>query len=209
MSEKRVKIPGVQIERLTVTIEGDTPLICHKFSKSKRKEMLDNQMGIPKGKRERRDPEQDYHESLYVAEDGWYGHPACAIKNACVDCAKRFVDDLYGTEAKGAFFVIAQGIERETKQDLLMVQGEPEMREDVVRLVGRGSPADLRYRAMFRNWRMTFEIKYSPKVITEECLVNLLETAGFHIGIGDWRPSSPKGNPGPYGRFHVQRSNGG
>jgi len=201
MTDQQVSIPGVKIDRFQMTIEGDTPLLCHKFSERSKQAMLDKQMGQPRGPKAPKDPQQDYEECLYVGEDGWYGFPADGIKKACVDTAKRFVDDLHGTEARGAFFIIAQGIDRSSGQPLVMLQGEPEMHESMVR-IARGT-SDIRYRAMFRKWSITFEVRYNPNVITQAGIVNLLEAAGFHIGIGDWRPDKD----GTFGMFHVARGN--
>jgi len=74
---------------------------------------------------------------------------------------------------------------------------EPTMREDMVR-VGMGT-ADIRYRGEFRNWWTTIDIKYNANVLSAEQILNLMQTAGFAVGVGEWRPE----RDGQYGRFHV------
>ena len=195
MAATVIEVQAVKIEVIGITIEGDTPLLAHKFSNTARKEILDKQMG-KRTQRAPKDPGQDFREATYQSKEGWYGFPAEGIKQACVG-ACRFIDGLAMTEARGAFFVMARGLDAESGQQLVMVQGEPEMHESMVRLGGR--TADVRFRAQFFPWRITFEVRYNPNVITTEAIVNLVQLAGFHQGIGDWRPEKN----GTFGMFHV------
>jgi len=198
--DKVIQIQEVSISIIHLTIEGDTPLICHKFSNTARKAILDKQMG-KKQQRAPKDPEQDYRESIYIAKDGWYGFPAEGIKQACVGVC-RFVDSLPMTQARGAFFIIGRGLDRDSGQQLVTLLGEPEMHEAMVRLSGPGSVADVRFRAQFYPWSVSFDIRYNPNIITDEAIVNLVQLAGFHQGIGDWRPEKN----GTFGMFHVKES---
>ena len=43
-------------------------------------------------------------------------------------------------------------------------------------------------------------IKYNAAQVTPDQVVELLKLAGFHIGIGGWRPQCD----GQYGMFHVK-----
>lgn len=187
-----VSIPGVQKEVCEVTIVGTagSSLITHRFSDKDKQAMLDKQMKRATSKiaKAAKDPEQDYQESIYHTEDDQPGFPASGIKKSCVN-ACRFLD-MAMTEARGAFFVMG---------DILPIKGEPRMREDIVRLGGR--TADIRYRAEFPQWSITFTVLYNPLIISAESIVNLIETAGFHIGIGDWRPEKD----GTHGMFEVKR----
>src|SRR3546814_17616345 len=83
---------------------------------------------------------------------------------------------------------------------MLTVQGEPRPREDMVR-VGMGT-ADIRYRPEFPEWSILAAIKFNDSVISAEQIANLLSTAGFAIGIGEWRPE----RKGQFGRFTVSSS---
>jgi hypothetical protein len=61
--------------------------------------------------------------------------------------------------------------------------------------------ADLRYRGEFSPWKATLTVKYNANLMSAEQVVNLFETAGFAVGVGEWRPE----RDGPYGRFHVAK----
>src|SRR5262249_15901195 len=90
--------------------------------------------------------------------------------------------------ARQAFHVVGE---------LVQIHGEPEMREDMVR-VGMGA-ADIRYRAEFKQWKVCLSIRYNARVLTDEQIINLFNTAGFAGGVGEWRSEKD----GSFGLFHV------
>lgn len=74
---------------------------------------------------------------------------------------------------------------------------EIRMREDMVR-VGMGSP-DIRHRAEFIGWSMTFPIKYVENTYSLEQIINFFNIGGFGVGLGESRVE--KG--GTNGSYHV------
>ena len=190
VAQNVVEIPGIEINKFTVTIEGVSSLITHRFSDESKKAMLDKQMKKATLAKKAKDPEHNYRQSLYHTEDGQPGFPAAGIKKACVS-ACRFLDDIPMTQARGAFFIMG---------DIIPIDGEHRMREDIVRLGGK--TADIRYRAEFPEWKITLTIRHNPRIISQEGIVNLLENAGFGVGIGDWRPEKN----GSHGMFQVSRN---
>ena len=82
--------------------------------------------------------------------------------------------------------------------ELLEINGIPKIREDMVK-VGLGV-ADIRYRAEFCPWSMTFSVKYNAGAISLEQLINLFNLGGFACGIGEWRAE----RGGSFGAFHVE-----
>jgi hypothetical protein len=184
-----VEIPQLEVRQLEITIVGDSPLICHRWSQKARDMMLAKQMKKAKQAAAAKDPEQDYLESLYPHPDGGYGFPSVAFKSAAVDAAS-LVAGITKVEARGAFHIIG---------DLVSIEGTPRMREDMVR-VGMGV-ADIRHRGEFPTWRATFRLRYNPRVLSAEQLASLFDSAGFGIGVGEWRPQ----RDGSFGMFHVAR----
>lgn len=182
-----IAVPRINVQRMEITLIGDSALISHKWSEKAKKEMLDKQMKVAKTARQAKDPERDYRESLYEHPDGGYGFPCVAFKSAAVG-ACRFSDGIKMTEARGAFHVDGE---------LVQIEGEPTMREDMVR-VGMGA-ADIRYRGEFKNWKTVLHIAYNADVFSPAQIVNLFNLAGFGVGVGEWRPEKD----GSYGRFHV------
>jgi hypothetical protein len=181
-----IVLPALDIRTVTFMLIGDSPLIVHAWSEKAKKQMLDKQMKRATKAREAKDPEADYTACFYFTPDHLPGFPAIGVKAAMVSAA-RFVDAKM-TVLRGAVHIDAE---------ILPIIGEPSMREDMVR-VGMGT-ADIRYRPEFKEWRMPVTLKFNAAVISVEQIANLLNTAGFGVGIGEWRPEKN----GSYGRFHV------
>jgi len=199
--QTEITIPPMNIQSLEVVLIGDSPLVVHAWSDKAKKMMLDKQMKKAMPKKEAKSPEQDFIDSLYwyspkpaspTLEDvqkGQFGFPAIAFKAVAVDACSH-VDGMTKVAARGAFHIDG---------DLVRVEGAPTPREDMVRLAM--GVADIRYRAEFRAWRVRLPIRYNANVISAEQIVNLFETAGFAIGVGEHRPQ----RDGQCGRFHVAR----
>lgn len=184
-----IELPPLNIQTVTFMLVGDSPLIVHAWSEKAKKQMLDKQMKKAAKAKEAKDPDADYEACFYRTPTGAYGFPAIGLKAAMVSAA-RFVDAKM-TVLRGAVHIDAEMIE---------IVGEPQMREDMVR-VGMGT-ADIRYRPEFPTWRSAVAIKFNASVISAEQIANLLNNAGFGVGIGEWRPEKN----GSYGRFHVASS---
>lgn len=181
-----IQLPPIDVQRVAFTLVGDSPLIVHAWSEKAKRAMLDKQMKKATKAKEPKDPEADYEACFYRMESGAYGFPTVGLKSAMVS-ACRFVEAKM-TVARGAFHIDGE---------LLEIIGEPRPREDMVR-VGMGT-ADIRYRPEFPIWRMPVEVKFNAGMFSAEQIANLLNVAGFGVGIGEWRPE----RNGSYGRFHV------
>src|SRR4051812_17217727 len=94
-----IVLPRMDIQKMTIRLVGDSPLICHKWSEKAKKEMLDKQMKRAKPAKDAKDPEKDYEDSLYPHPDGGYGFPAVAFKAAAVDACSH-VDGITKVEAR-------------------------------------------------------------------------------------------------------------
>lgn len=178
------------IQTVEVTIVGDSPLVTHQWSEKAKKEMRDKQTKAAKGGKTAKDPERDYRESMYEIAPGKYGFPAVALKAAMVTACTS-IDGMTKVMARQSFHVQGEMF------DILCPDG-PTMREDMVR-IGMGT-ADIRYRGQFWPWSARVSIRYNAGVISEAQLINLINTAGFGVGIGEWRPEKN----GQFGLFHAE-----
>jgi hypothetical protein len=186
--EESIGIPALNIQTISIKIVGDSPLICNNWSAKAKKEMLDKQMKRAKGAKEAKNPEQNYEESLYRHPEGGFAFPAIAFKAAAVSACSH-VGDITKVAARGAFHVVGQWVR---------IEGEPRMRQDMVRL--GGLTADIRFRGEFPSWSASITIRYNKNVLSVEQISNLFNTAGFAIGVGEWRPEKD----GDFGMFHVE-----
>lgn len=56
-----------------------------------------------------------------------------------------------------------------------------------------------RYRPYFEEWSATLRFEYDLNLLTLEQIGELLERAGFGVGIGTWAPH----RDGPCGQFEI------
>lgn len=186
-----IELPKPNIQILDVTIVGDSPLIVHKWSEKAKKQIRDKQTKKANAGREAKNPEQDFKESLHITPEGKYGFPVIGIKAAAVTACTSTAA-MTKVAARQAFHI---------EGEYAVIEGsEPTMREDMVK-VGMGT-ADIRYRGQYWPWHTTVRIRFNGNVMSAEQILNLLNTAGFGVGIGEWRPE----RDGQFGLFHVATS---
>ncbi len=200
-SSETVTIARIEPKIVEIEIVGLTPLLVCAWSKKAKQQMLDKQMKRAKRGREAKDPEADYLASRYVSTEGWDGIPAGGVKGCLVNACRA--TDVAMTLAKRMIFVRAQGYTADGQQ-LVRVYGQPEMHEGMVR-IDQGGTADIRFRAIYREWSCKLEVEFLASVISAEQVANLVELAGFVEGLCEWRPGSPKNCTGSMGRFQIKR----
>ena len=192
-----LEIPGMVLKEVRVHIKGLSPLIVHAWSEKAKKEMLDSQMKKPKQKKEAKDPEADYKNSLYYVskKPAKYGFPVIAFKAATAS-AWAHVDGFKKGIIRGAYHIV-NGVPTPQGDLAVLDFGELRQREDMVR-VGMGT-ADIRYRGEFIDWSTTLVCRLNTRVISPAQLVSIFNVAGFAVGVGEWRPEKD----GQNGMFEV------
>jgi hypothetical protein len=189
--QRQIVIPALQIQFCEVRLVGDSGLVTHNWSRKSKELMLAKQMQEASPGKEPKDPQRDFEESMYHLDGGGYGFPAIAFKNAAVSACTSLGKSISKVAARQAFHIVGE---------LIRIEGTPRMREDMVR-VGQGT-ADIRFRAEFPEWAVTLTIRYNARVLSAAQIVNMLNTAGFAVGVGEWRSEKD----GSFGLFHVESS---
>ena len=220
----KLELPKIDTGIFTLQIVGDSPLITHKWSHKAKEEMLGKQMKKASAGKEAKCPVKDFIDSLYWLDENGnllsteheipeelesvnndtpyeevadviskykFGFPTCAFKASAIDAAYQQGVIQKKTTSRGAFHILGE---------FAVIEGTPEMREDMVQIGGASKVADIRYRPMFRTWKTTLTIRYNKKSITPEQIANMLNYGGFSCGVGEWRPS----RDGSFGTFHVE-----
>jgi hypothetical protein len=189
-----IVIDRIAAETIAVPIIGTTPLIVHRFSEKAKRQMLDNMQGR-KSPKEPKNPAAEYEAAFYRLADGsGYGFPVVAFKDATVGGARFYGSSVTMTALRQSIFfggVPGDGM------SLTPIDGEPQMREDVVR-VNRGG-TDLRYRPEFQQWSAVLTVTYVKAMLTKNSLLSLIDAGGMGVGVGEWRPE--KG--GDFGTFRI------
>lgn len=198
---EQIVILPIRPKIIELTIVGTTPLMVCAWSHKAKQQMRDKQMGAAKKGREPKVPHDDYLASLYTSTEGWTGIPAGGMKGCLVNSCRGL--DLPMTVAKRMLFVRSQGVTAEGQQ-LVRVHGRHEMNESMVR-IDNGGTADIRYRALYREWSITLEIEFLSDMISATQVANLVERAGFIEGLCEHRPGAPKSVTGNNGRFMIKR----
>lgn len=193
--KREATITAINQRLLTVQIESITgsPLVQHQWSEKSMREMREKQAGRKTKSREVRDPVAEYEAAKCLTEDGAPGVSVLAIKSAIISAAHKDLG-IEKTLVRKALFI--RGDRLQTVP--LIDYAEPYMREDTVR-VGMGS-TDLRYRPCYDYWACKLRIEYDASLLRVEDILNLINRAGFGVGICERRPE--KG--GDWGRFRLR-----
>lgn len=189
----QIAIRPLAEETLLVPIKGTTPLIVHNFSEKSKRAMLDAMQGR-KTPKQPKDPDAEYEAAFYRCEDGTPGFPSNGFKLATVDASRFYGKDVTKVGLRQFLFMFGEG-----HQEMAKIEGEPIMREDVVR-VGQGG-TDLRYRPEFKEWRTTLEVIYITSALTRDSVLSLIDAGGLGVGVGEWRPSKD----GVHGTYRVDQ----
>ena len=187
-TDQVITLPRLDLRVIKLRLVGDSALISHAWSEKAKREMLDKQMKKAVQAKQAKDPQADYESSLYKHPDGGYGFPSVVFKNAAVDACSS-ISGVTKVEARGAFHIVG---------DMVKLNGDPSPREDMVR-IAMGT-ADIRYRGEFKVWSADITLRYNANVLSPEQIANLFNTAGFAVGVGEWRPQ----RDGNFGMFHVE-----
>lgn len=190
-----IQIDRIAAETIVVPILGTTPLIMHRFSEKAKRKMLDEMQGR-KTPKEPKDPEAEYEAAFYRLADGAPGFPVGAFKDATIGGARFYGKQVTMTGLR-QFLLGWPGELGDDGRPLTRIEGEPERREDVVR-IGRGG-TDLRYRPQFRKWSTTLTVVYASSALTRDSVLSLIDAGGMGVGVGEWRPE----RGGEFGTYRI------
>ena len=198
-----VQITAPHMESMGIKIVGTAPYVQLRFSEKaintmKAKMMLGSQAKKGK-KRDPRDFEDDYKQAFHIAEEGWCGIPASSFRNAMISACRLVGFKM--TLAKLGIFVEADGFDKIDGTPLIKIQGTPEKVEHFVR--NATGVADIRVRAMWRQWSANLIVKYDADMFSKEDVANLMLRVGAQVGIGEDRPDGKQSAGMGWGTFTI------
>ncbi len=202
-----IELDAIDIKTAMVTIEGDTDLILHKTSASYERECLAVAAGKTITKEEpnywedvitsvrwnipfpvqdtRKLTEEHYR---WMLENGKPCMSAYGLYKSFGDAVTRNEIDQYATKIKNAVTVLSDN-------DRIPIEfASASIEEKLMPLKKGGHTVAILNR--FSGWRATFTIRYTENVYSREKIMNIINLAGFGLGIGSGRPSG-------YGRYHI------
>lgn len=190
--EKVIDVEPLLIATMRAKIVGITPYLSNKMSDKEKQSMLDKQMGKGSEKNKIRNPQQEVEDKIHKMSNGKVGIPIVAIKKAMVESAPYL--EMEKKLVRGGLFIVAEDGNLVPLTYKKMVVNEAITRDSGISRTPRTT-----FRPEFRDWSCEFTIKYNAKQITPNQIFNLLKVAGFHIGLGSWRPLTD----GNFGTFTV------
>lgn len=202
-----INIRRATIQQAVIWITGTAPLITHSWSEKAKREMLGKQQKRVTGGKAVRDPQADFQSSLYEMAEGVYGFPATGLKKAFLTPAHKD-RGVARTSVLTSLWIQPELVRVRPALAgaicdmplIRIVAGEPEMREDMVKVgSGLAKTATLAYRAQFWPWAMRVRVKLNADVLTLDTLATLINEAGMSCGIGEWRNEKN----GVFGAFQL------
>lgn len=203
--KRNVVIEAPKFEYIKVNIVGDTKLVIHKFSQKAREQIKQTQIlgnrGKKGSKREGKDFDALYKGAMYVSNDGWYGFPSSAVRQAMVRACS--IVGFHMTKGKESIFIEHDGYDAESGTPLTRItKGSPHPHEDYGR-ISKG--IDLNIRPMWdEGWEAVITIRYDADVFSSQDVINLLSRAGMQVGIMEGRPFSKESCGCGWGTFRVK-----
>jgi len=192
-SEQFIVVQKPNFKYMTVDIVGKEKLQVHRLGKKLAEEFRLRDANKPIKKAKARDYKAEFIDSLHYIDAEFkpvdppkgftkktkFGFPASGFKKAIVSACRNY-KNLKMTEIKGRVFVMNEYVE---------IKGTPQMQE-FWRRIGKMKPGtpDLGIRAEFPKWKAKLYIRYNADLIDAESVVNLVQSAGESVGIGEDRP---------------------
>jgi hypothetical protein len=217
-----VSIPPFSMKTLKVEIEGITNLLMNKFSDKAREAIRTKQTKKAKKGQEARIPLLEFLYSIHymhsVNIDALWEEMESDNVQIGDDVTKYFEGTMIGFPATGFTKSMVNAIRNisgmNMKTGIQIFRVMPEhisnlvkinydkifIREDIG-IIPATSGATLIYRPEFTGWSATLSICIDDSNISPEQTCNLLETAGFAVGVGDWRPVKSGNN----GMFRIKK----
>jgi hypothetical protein len=185
-----------QMKRISITIEGITPLICNKFTDAAQLEAT-NGSHLSAMNRDKGSPKEQAEAKLYIGTNGKPMIPQPNIFRSIMD--------------GGIFF--KNGKSKVTTQKTSLIPACLAIEELEIPIVSKdGWLVDMRpirnpttggrrlcYRPMFLDWSLSFTMQLDTELLGVKMLREIVDAAGKRIGLDDFRPACK----GPYGKYVV------
>ena len=191
----------LDLRSMHVEIVGDSALVCHPWTERYLgRGCCQGGTIAPRPKRVKPpkpvDPGIEMRKHLYIisknGEPLVCGFPSAVVKDAAV-AACAYVAGVTKLTARSCFGILPD--------DLIVINGTPTLREDKLQSSFASLKfEDVRYRAEFKTWSSTFMVRFNANQLSAERIIDIFDTAGFAIGIGEWRPYMGGHN----GTFHAR-----
>ena len=180
---------------IEITIKGQTPLICNKFTDEAQLAATSGTRSTLKG--DGGTPHEQAEQKLYVGHDGLPMIPQPNLLRCLIDAGKFFkAGRSKVTTQKSSLIPSCVEI---AGAELPIRHREPwTVDTRAVRIPATGGRI-LCHRPRFDDWEIDFAAMLDTDEMAETFFRHIVDKAGRAIGLGDFRPD----NKGPFGKFAV------
>jgi hypothetical protein len=191
--EEVINIKPLKIGRLKLKVIGRTPYIpepmdmavLDRYDKKKSKQSYD---------KDSISEEDKSKEKYYFTQDGKKGIPTRAFYNSMIRASSYLFD-----KKDGGMRNVKEGVN--VLGDIILLKFKKEVQlTHWGRMSGQTKAPRKIIRNSFEDWSCELEIEYNQEQLSPENIINILNWAGFHIGVGAFR----KEKTGNYGSFYVE-----
>jgi len=190
--EQKINIKPLKIGKLKLNVIGRTPYmpepmdmaVLDRYDKKKSKQTYD---------KDDISEEDKAKVKYYYTKDNKKGIPARAFYNSMIRASSYIFDKKDGgmRNIKEGINVLGNIIPLKYKKEVQLTHwGRTSGMTKAPRKIIRNS---------FEDWSCELEIEYNQSQLSPEHIINILNWAGFHIGVGAFR----KEKTGNYGSFYV------
>ena len=204
MKTETIEIKRIETKQVTVKIVGDGDLILNKMNDVSTRQLTDQRKNKAKDLEVPNEWEQiitamhwrdgkptDFSEQGLI--DALKNNAPCitafGLKKSFGDAVVRNEIDKYKTKFDNSLNIIAKG-------GLVPIKFTEHYIDEKLMSPKKGSPV-LVHMNRFSGWSAEFTISFTENVYSLEQFINIINLAGFGLGIGSGRTSG-------YGRYHVE-----
>ena len=206
--EKVIELKPIEVKRAVITIQGDTDLVLNKMNARNTRTLTDKQTGVktitanPNKWEDIITAVHWFHDlgmkDTYKESSEEKLHDLLLNNKPCITVfglLKSFGQAVTRNEIDQYATKFANAVNINAEKGLVPVTFTTHTIDEKLMSPKKGAPV-LVYLNHFIDWRAQFEISYTDNVYTLDQIVNIINLAGFGIGIGSGRTSG-------YGRYHV------
>lgn len=204
-NENVIELKPLGIKNMEVTIVGDGDLVLNKMNDVTARDLIDKRKDKAKTLEKPNEWEMiitsihwmdgkptDYSEEglKNALKDNAPAISAFGIKKSLGDAVVRNEIDKYKTKFEANVNIVSKG-------GLVPVRFAEHYVDEKLMSPKKGAPVLVRLNR-FSGWSATFNVSYMENVYSAEQIINIINLAGFGLGIGSGRTSG-------YGRYHVSQ----
>lgn len=184
-----MQLQQLQKEKVTVNIKGITPLLMEKMDMD-----VVERYNQKKGKKISKDDtqleEEKYDFKKWMTDDGKLAIPSTAFLKGMVEVAP-YIDGMDKKRVRGSVRILGDFIPIKYKDEVKDIRWG--------RTSGMTKAPRKIIRPKFTDWTCKVDIVYNANNISAEQVYNLLNWAGFQIGVGGFRPE----HSGNFGQYEI------